>query len=174
MSVCARPGKCETEYDRQWGIERRAAPQGQADKERRNEIVRRQRQRQKGEPSVYAVRFPAPGVLKVGFTTDTQDSIFVGVARTRAKRRGWEPEGSSCIWKQPGDLRTEAWMQATLAFRWRPAFEQVHSRICEWFSVPDLLEEEIAGALDSIYRVLPADLTGNDLDPEPAGPLALW
>src|ERR1035441_9061477 len=65
---------------------------------------------------------------------------------------------SRCVWKYPGDTRTEAWMQSTLAFRWRAAFEQKHSRICEWFLVPDLTEAEIVGVLDGIYGLVPADM----------------
>jgi hypothetical protein len=126
-------------------------------RQRRNERVSELRQRQKGDPSVYAVWFPVPGILKVGFTTDMNNGIFVGVARTRAKRRDWAIEGSSCTWKQPGDLRTEAWMQATLAFRWRSAFEQRSMKICEWFLVPGLTEDEIGHVLDEVYKLVPAD-----------------
>lgn len=194
LPMCTRPGKCATEYKRLMKREARGSDLhtpahpcslcGQPTTSRFpvcggpsciNEYRRLERIAQKGVPSVYAVWFPAVQVLKVGFTTDTNNGIFIATARNRAaSRRGWDTDGCRCIWKQPGDLRTEAWMQATLAFRWRPAFEQVHSRICEWFSVPGLLDEEIAGTLDGIYGMLPADLTGNDLDPEAAGPLALW
>ena len=51
-------------------------------------------------------------------------------------------------------------MQATLSFRWKPAYEQKCDRLCEWFYVPDLTEEEIAGVLDGIYEAVPADLVG--------------
>jgi hypothetical protein len=134
-------------------------PRVLATREQRNELARRQRQTQKGIPSVYAVWFPSPRVLKVGFTSDTRNSIFTGVARTRAKRRNWDTEGASCIWRQSGDTRTEAWMQATLSFRWHSAFEQKHNRVCEWFQVPDLTEDAIAAVLDEIYKQVPADLT---------------
>jgi hypothetical protein len=166
--VCGRPGKCKIEYIRLLAREVRGVELGPkvqrvpATKEQRNELVRYRRQAQKGIPSVYAVWFPGPQVLKVGFTTDTQNSIFVGVARTRARRRGWGAEGASCIWKQPGDTRTEAWMQATLAFQWLPAFEQKHNRVCEWFRVPGLTEGEIVGVLNEIYGLVPA----NTITPE--------
>jgi hypothetical protein len=165
LGVCTRLGECRTENLRLGTRERRGAELGPKvqrvpmTRERRNEQVRRQRQTQKGMPSVYAVWFPAPRILKVGFTTDTQNSIFTGTARTRAKRRNWDTEGASCIWRQPGDTRTEAWMQATLAFRWQAAFEQKHTRICEWFQVPDLTEDAIVTVLDEAYGQVPADLT---------------
>jgi hypothetical protein len=149
--MCQRADtRCNAEYKR--------LRDSLCDKDARNETVRRARQRQKGEPSVYAVWFPSPRILKVGFTTDTNESIFVSNARNRAKRRGWEIGNSRCVWKYPGDTRTEAWMQSTLAFRWRAAFEQKHSRICEWFLVPDLTEAEIVGVLDGIYGLVPADM----------------
>jgi len=94
----------------------------------------------------------------VGFTADRNDSIFVHSARTRAGRRSWDIDGARCIWKQPGDMRTEAWIQATLSFRWQAAFEQKHDRLCEWFYVPDLSEEEITGVLDKVYGLVPADV----------------
>lgn len=125
-----------------------------------NEYRRRERIAQKGEPSVYAVWFPSPCVLKVGFTAHTSNHIFTATARSRAGRRGWDAAGSSCIWKQPGDMRTEAWMQATLAFRWRAAFEKHHGTLCEWFKVPASAEGGIAEILDHIYGQVPADLTG--------------
>jgi hypothetical protein len=171
LPVCSRPGGCRTESARLRANEARRAELGSktrrvpATRERRNERIRRHRQLQKGILSVYAVWFPSPRVLKVGFTTDTQNSIFTGVARTRAKRRSWDTEGASCIWRQPGDTRTEAWMQATLAFRWPPAFEQKHNRICEWFRVPDLTEGAIAAVLGEIYGQVPADLAGGALAP---------
>jgi hypothetical protein len=130
------------------------------DKATRNEAVRRSRQAQKREPSVYAVWFPAPRVLKVGFTAHAQDSIFMAVARRRAGQRGWDAKDSSCIWRRPGDVRAEAWIQSTLAFRWRAAFDQKIHRLCEWFAVPDLAVPEIAAVLGGIYDRMPEDLTG--------------
>lgn len=109
---------------------------------------------------MYAVWFPVPRILKVGFTTHFNNGIFTAVARRKAKDRGWDTDGRSCIWKQPGDLRTEAWMQVSLAYRWLPAFEQ-YNRICEWFAVPCLLEGEIVVMLDEIYGLVPDDLTEN-------------
>jgi hypothetical protein len=147
-----RDTRCGIEYQRL---------QATGYRDRRNEVVRRRRQAQKGEPSVYAVWFPIPQGLKVGFTTDTNNSIFVCLARRKAVRRDWDAGDSRCIWKQPGDMRTEAWIQATLAFRWLAAFEQRDSRICEWFQVPGLAETEIATLLDEVYRLVPADTRGS-------------
>jgi hypothetical protein len=152
--VCGRRnGRCNIEYQRL----------SREDKDRRNALVRRYRARRVREPhpSVYGVWFPVPRVLKVGFTTHKANSPFVAAARTRAARHGWDAAGGSCIWRMPGDTRTEAWMQVTLASRWRPAFEQRFNRICEWFAVQDLKEEEIAALLNRIYGLVPADLSGD-------------
>lgn len=113
---------------------------------------------------VYGVWFPAVHVLKVGFTTHVNDSPFVCVARSKAERREWETAGSRCIWKQPGEVRTEAWIQATLAFRWAHPFEQKQGRLCEWFAVPGLTEGEVVAALDEVYRLVPAPLAGSPAD----------
>lgn len=127
----------------------------------RNERMRLVRADQKGTTSVYAVWFPVPCILKIGFSSSTADTVFESSARVRAKNRDWDIKGSRCIWKQPGDMRTEAWMQATLAFRWHPAFSQKYSRICEWFSVPAILVvDEVVAVLAGIYRLVPADLRG--------------
>ena len=126
----------------------------------RNARRRRERTAQKGAPSVYALWFPSPFILKVGFSKNTTVSIIAASARIRARRRGWDTQGSRCIWQQPGDTRTEAWMQATLAFRWQSGYRETSGRICEWFQVADLTAEEIAGVLDSIYEMVPADLVG--------------
>lgn len=125
----------------------------------RNEHARLQHAAHRDGSSVYAVWFPSPCILKIGFSSSTADTVFESSARVRAKNRDWDIKGSRCIWKQPGDTRTEAWMQATLAFRWRPAFSQKHSRICEWFSVPAILTvDEVVTALAGVYRLVPADL----------------
>lgn len=108
---------------------------------------------------MYAIWFPVAQGLKVGFTTETIDSIFVRMARRRAARRGWDTGGCRCIWRQPGDLRTEAWMQATLAFRWAAAFEQRDSRISEWFRIFGHADEEVVKVLDAVYELVPADVT---------------
>lgn len=165
VGVCARPS-CVAEYYRR--MQQQAPPKPYrpvADtpeaRGARNNAVRRSRQAQKGELSVYAVWFPKPQVLKVGFTGHTQNSIFVSVARRKAPKYGWDIRESSCIWKQPGDVRTEAWMQATLSFRWWPAFDQKHNRICEWLKVPGLPEKEIVGTLDEVYRLVPNDVRGD-------------
>jgi len=124
----------------------------------RNEHARLEHAAHSDGSSVYAVWFPCPRILKIGFSTSTANSVFVSAARGRAKRRDWDIGGSCCIWKQPGDTRTEAWMQATLAFRWPHAFEQKLSRICEWFSVPAILTvDEVVTALAGVYRLVPAD-----------------
>ena len=52
------------------------------------------------------------------------------------------------------DTRVEAWMLATLAFRWRQAFER-GKRISEWFQVPDLAEDELVKVLDEVYGLVP-------------------
>jgi Recombinase len=114
---------------------------------------------QKGAPSVYAVWFPSPCILKIGFSLNVTDSIFVNSARRRARVRNWDDGGSRCIWRKPGDTRTEAWMQATLAFRWQSAYRETSGRICEWFSVPRILTvDEVVTALDGLYRIVPPDL----------------
>jgi hypothetical protein len=156
--VCGRHNECEDEYRRLFAADFRRTD---TYKVGRNEQVRRHRRKQKGEPSVYAVWFPSPQIVKVGFTTDTNDSIFVCTARTRATRRDWSTDDSRCIWKQPGDLRTEAWIQSTLAFRWQPAFVQRSMKICEWFQVPGLTEAAIIGALDEVHGLVPADMIGS-------------
>lgn len=111
---------------------------------------------------MYAVWFPASGVLKTGFTEHAQN-YFLSTARNRARRHGWEAADGCCIWKRPGDTRTEAWMQATLSFRWWPALSQAQNRICEWLKVPGLPEGEIVGILDEVYRLVPADVRGDGL-----------
>ena len=160
--MCNRPGKCRYEV-------KRLGPT--LDKSRRNEVVRRYRasRQRTSVPAVYAVWFPSAQVLKVGFTTYTNDSPFVAVARGKAKRRGWDIKDSRCIWKRPGDERTEAWMQVTLAFRWPAAFDQKHSRICEWFRMPVLTEAEISAVLDEIYARVPDDLAGRGAAVVPEG-----
>lgn len=163
--VCQRPGKCRTEYTRLQTRASRGTPlvpkRVPATKEQRLEIQRERRKAQRGAPSVYAVWFPVPCVLKVGFTEHTRDSLFESSARTRAVRRGWNVDGYSCIWKRPGDTRTEAWMQATLAFRWLPAFDQKFSRICEWFVVPGVTAAQVTEILDEFYELVPVDLAGS-------------
>ena len=155
--MCARiDTRCSVEYQRATDASRKGDWRNGG--EGRNAAVRRRRQEQKGEPSVYAIWFPIPQGLKVGFTTDTVESLFVRQARRRAVRRGWDHGGSRCIWRQPGDLRTEAWIQSTLSFRWAAAFEQRDSRICEWFQVPGLTEAKLGAALDEVYGLVPADM----------------
>jgi hypothetical protein len=112
---------------------------------------------------VYAVWFPSPRILKVGFTKHTGGSRVVCDVRGRAKERNWDITAARSIWQQPGDTRTEAWMQSTLAFRWPPAFKERGGRICEWFAVPELAVEEITETVDSIYRLVPPDLVTEDL-----------
>ena len=161
--VCTNPS-CASEYHRatyQWRLRSGRLD----DKEARNKSIRQRRalHQRAHVPSVYAIWFPVPQVLKVGFTSQKTDSPFVSAARTRAERHGLDPAGSSCIWRQPGDTRTEAWMQATLSFRWWPAFEQKHIRICEWLQIPDLPAADIVGVLDEVYGLVPADVRGDGL-----------
>lgn len=134
-----------------------------------NEYARGERAAQVGDSSVYAVWFPVPSVLKVGFTKLETGMRFAASARDRARQRNWDTEGSRCIWKQPGDNRTEAWMQATLAFRWRHPFHAGDGRLCEWFMVHHLTVEEITGVLDGTYRLVPPDLTGPASELQAAG-----
>lgn len=149
-AVCNREGSpCRVEYQRLWALDQ--------DKAHRNEVARRYHRNQKTDPFVYAVLFPVPGVLKIGLTTSSSAALYVGIARQGAKKRSWEIAGSSCIWKQAGDVRTEAWMQATIAFRWPGAYSKHQNRICEWFDVSGLPAESIAAALDRIYRKVPVD-----------------
>jgi hypothetical protein len=149
--MCNREGSaCRVEYQRLWALDQ--------DKEHRNEIARRYRHRQKGAPAVYGILFPAPAILKVGHTTSSSSALYVGIARHGARTRGWEVGGSSCIWKKAGDVRTEAWMQATLAFQWPAAFGKRQNRICEWFDVSALAPEEVVSALTEVYGRVPADL----------------
>jgi hypothetical protein len=109
--------------------------------------------------SVYAVWFPVPSVLKVGFSKHTVESRIACSVRGRARERSWDTGGSACIWQRPGDNRTEAWMQATLAFRWRHPFHAGDGRLCEWFTVYHLTVEEIIEVLNGTYRLVPPDLT---------------
>lgn len=123
-----------------------------------NPYQRLVRASQKGGSFVYAVWLPSPCILKVGFST-YMNGLFICSVRDRAKERNWDTEGTRCIWKQSGDTRTEAWMQATLAFRWPAAFEEKGGRICEWFAVPELAVKEITEVVDGTYRLVPPDLT---------------
>jgi hypothetical protein len=151
LGVCNRLGTpCRREYQRR---ERALF------KERRNRNVRRYYRKQRGVHLVYAVWLPAAGILKVGFTLNKNSSIFAGNARRSATKRGYDTDGSCCIWHQDGDTRVEAWMQASLAFRWRRAYEK-GNRICEWFLVPGLAEDEMVKVLDEVYGLMPPDLTG--------------
>jgi hypothetical protein len=149
--MCQRTDtSCSNEYRKLWNREQ--------DKARRNEIVRQYRQRaRQGGPAVYGILFPAVAVLKVGLTTTESPAIYVGIARRGARNRGWDPRGSSCIWKNPGDVRTEAWIQATLAFRWPGAFTKYQNRLCEWFDISGLTPEVIIATLDEVYQGVPAD-----------------
>lgn len=198
--VCGRHNECQAEYVRLAQAEGRKTEaakerqrrylQGDTFKEHaktdeyrehRNSATRRHRQNQKGEPSVYAVWLPSPQILKVGFTIHTNNSIFVSVARTRGGARGFDTTGISCIWRKPGDTRAESWIQATLAFRWRPAYEQKHNRICEWFGVSGLAAEGVIETLDEVYGLMPPDLiqrADHEVEAErlpPVGmPITLW
>lgn len=153
FAVCNREGTpCRAEYQRLWNQ--------QQDKTHRNEVARRYRHNQKTDPAVYAILFPVPAVLKVGLTTHRSSALYLGTARQGAKRRGWDTTGSSVIWRQPGDVRAEAWLQATLSFRWPGAFGKYQNRICEWLDVSGLAEAEIRSTVAGAYLDLPADLIG--------------
>jgi hypothetical protein len=152
--VCNREGTpCRAEYQRLWNLDQ--------DKAHRNEVARRYRRNQKCAPSVYAILFPEPGVLKVGLTTSSSAALYVGIARVGARKRGWDVTGSTCIWKQPGDVRVEAWMQATLAFRWPGAFGKYQNRICEWFDISGLPPDLVVATLAGTYQEVPTDLVGD-------------
>jgi hypothetical protein len=105
---------------------------------------------------VYAVLFPSSAILKIGFTLNKNLSWSTANARKNAQHRGYVIEGSKWIWRQSGDTRVEAWLQATLAFRWNRATKN-GNRLCEWFRVPSLTEGEIATVLDEIYGLIPVD-----------------
>jgi len=112
-----------------------------------------------GGECVYGVWFPPARILKVGFSSRLTDARIASSARGRAKKHNLDASGGQCIWKQPGDARTEAWMQATLAFRWQFPFDASDGRLCEWFSVPAILTvDEVVTALDGVYRLVPPDL----------------
>jgi hypothetical protein len=128
-----------------------------------NAYARATRAASGGAPSLYAVWFPTPSILKVGFTKHSSSSRIAGFTRSRAKKRGWDTEGSSCFWQRPGDNRAEAWIQATLSFRWRSPFHASDGRLCEWFTVYHLTVEEITEVLDCTYQLVPPDLTGRAL-----------
>lgn len=147
--MCQRAGACSREYRRLWNHDQ--------DKTSRNEIVRKYRKTLKTDPFVYAIWFPGAAVLKVGCATTRSSAVYVGTARVGARKRNLDVRGSSCIWLQPGDVRAEAWMQATLAFRWPGAFGKYQNRVCEWFDVSGLMQDEIAAALDEVYRQVPVD-----------------
>jgi hypothetical protein len=134
-----------------------------------NEYARARTAVASGAPSVYAVWLPVPSILKVGFSKHTSGSRIACATRDRARNRGWDATGSWCIWQKPGDTRTEAWMQATLSFRWRPPFHAGDGRLCEWFTVYHLTVEEVTEVLDSTYRLVPPDLTRPAFERQSAG-----
>lgn len=139
---------CSREYRRLWARDQ--------SKERRAEIVRQYRRSHRIAPCLYAVIFPVPVVLKVGLTT-VAPAISIGTVRIGARKRGWDAAGSSCIWTRPGDVRTEAWVQANLAFRWPGAFGKYQNRVCEWFNVAGLPLDDVVATLDEIYQGVPVD-----------------
>ena len=129
------------------------------DKDERNARVREHRasRAEYRSPSVYAVWFPAAGVIKIGYTAHETSGPFVAVARHRALVRGWPTDNCLCIWRKPGDLRAESWIQATLAFQWRPAYPQAAPRMCEWFDVAGMPGPRIVRTLDDVYQHVPVD-----------------
>lgn len=160
-SVCGRPTRSEL------GIcAARSGPchnaRGRADRaahpEVRRSIARRQRGKMPaGSPAVYAIWFPRPEILKVGFTRKNVTKVFIASARSKARRRNLDVTGSACVWLRPGDERTEAWIQATLAFKWPAAL--IHARrICEWFLMSGVTQEDITEILNEVYKQVPADV----------------
>lgn len=147
--MCQRAGACGREYRRLWARDQDAG--------HRNEVVRRYRLNHKVPSQVYAILFPLPEVLKVGLTSTDIPAVTMGSARMGARKRGWEVSGSTCIWREPGDVRAEAWMQATLSFRWPAAARLRQTRISEWFDVSALTVQEVTAVLAEIYEGLPVD-----------------
>jgi hypothetical protein len=127
---------------------------------------------QGGGSFVYGVWFPSSCILKVGWSTRLTNARIGSSARGRAKRYNLDAGDGQCIWKRPGDTRTEAWIQSTLAFRWLTPFKATDGRLSEWFSVPAILTvDEITEVLDSTYRLVPPDLTRPAFELQAAGSL---
>jgi hypothetical protein len=120
------------------------------------DATRRYRRGQKVSPFLYAVYFPVPGVVKIGTTTNRAQAVYVSAARQGARARGWDTEGSTRIWHEPGDERAEAFIQASLAFEWPGACTGRQLRLSEWFR-PDVDLETIVERLCEVYRRVPPD-----------------
>lgn len=108
-------------------------------------------------PFCYAVWFPAPAVLKVGCTTNRSAAVYTSAARQGARKRGWDTEGAARIWHEPGDERTEAYIQATLAFEWPGACTGRQLRLSEWFR-PGVPVEQVVSRLADVFRRVPPDV----------------
>ena len=104
---------------------------------------------------VYVILFPTAQVLKVGKSTDSRE--YESRARTVLKNKGFlQASEGITIWKFPGDVRTEAYVQVMLAFR----FNSLHSRerrLSEWFSIGDMSRDEIISFLNEIIAHIPED-----------------
>lgn len=108
-------------------------------------------------PFCYAVFFPEPGIVKIGCTTNRSAPIYVSAARQAARARGWDADGAVRIWHEPGDERTEAFIQASLSFEWPGARTGRQLRLSEWFR-PGVPVDVITTRLAEVYRRVPPDL----------------
>lgn len=106
---------------------------------------------------IYAVHFPKAGVVKIGCSGNRSASVYVSAARQGARSRGWITEDSQRIWHEPGDERTEAFIQASPAFEWPGACTGRQLRLSEWFK-PGVPVEAVTARLSDIYRRVPPDL----------------
>ena len=106
---------------------------------------------------IYAVWFSEAGVLKIGCSGNRSAQVYVSAARSGARQRGWSTKHASRIWHEAGDVRIEAFVQASVAFEWPSATTGPRTRLSEWFR-PGIPEAEITARLARIYRRLPVDL----------------
>jgi hypothetical protein len=65
--------------------------------------------------------------------------------------------GSERVWHEPGDVRTEAFVQASVSFEWPNAIKGRQNRIGEWFH-PSVPVEQVITRLAEVYRRVPPDL----------------
>lgn len=121
-----------------------------------DDAARRYRRGRKVSPFCYAIWFPVPDVLKIGCTTIRSATVYVAAARQGARRRGWDTEGCSRCWHEPGDERTEAFIQASVSFEWPGACAGRQLRLSEWFR-PGIPVEQIVARLAAVYRKVPPD-----------------
>ncbi len=116
----------------------------------RNDWARRQ-----VDSFVYVIFFPTTNVLKVGKSTDSRE--YESRARTILKTKGFAKtrEGTT-IWKFPGDVRTEAYVQVMLAFRLKSMFNK-ERRLSEWFLSNGMSSTELVALLNEIVKCMPED-----------------